>query len=294
MDFFKMKSYFDKKYSVLSKFLPEIIAVKFGLKISTMITLNKNKFDKYVHLIHDFCSKTDLNFNHYHYFGKKESKILISNKKISIVHDLENQNKNNRFSYPKCCQKNYVNLSNTLVSSCTINSLKQLQINKKGNNFFDFEMNPFLKRSPFHLYLHVPCSLKCKKTLSYNKKLLKLIKNNNKILYSAIVNFNKVPVFYLDIYGIAILFDGYMKSDNKSSSIFYRKFYYSIELKENINESSYNLNEDILLFEKIIQAFHQGNQIIFQNNKLIIRNETNLIDLFKKPNHLYWKMIDFC
>lgn len=150
-DLLKIKSIFDKKYSILSRHLPEVIAVKFGLKTSTTIDVsNKNKVDKYLNLIQNFCSKTGLYFDYY--FRRKECTILISNKRLSVVQDSEGQNKDNRFSYPKCCRDNFFKIYS---DHYLINDLRQIITNEKGNNHFDFEMNPFLILSPFHLYVHL-------------------------------------------------------------------------------------------------------------------------------------------
>jgi len=288
-DLLKIKSIFDKKYSILSLHLPEVIAVKFGLKTSTTIDIpHGGKVDKYLSLIHNFCSKTGLYFNYY--FRRKECTILISNKRLSVVQDSEGQNKDNRFSYPKCCRDNF---SRMYSGHYLINDLRQIIANEKGNTHFDFEMNPFLILSPFHLYVHLPCSLKCEKTLDYAKRLLRIIKNENMALYSAIVNFNKVPVFYTDVCGTGILFDGAMKSEKGSTLVSYKKFYYLAEPRNKIDLSNYNFPKDVLLFEKIIHALNRGDVIILREDRLTIRNKNCLIGVFKKPDHLFWKMIDF-
>ena len=191
------------------------------------------------------------------------------------------QNRGNWFSYPKCCIKNY---SKHGGGYYFVNCVRDLFMKK---SVFDFRMNPFLVATPFHLFVHLPCSLECKKTFDYTKKLLGIIKQKNNRLYKDIVRLNRAPVFYTDILGRGILFEGKIKSNK----INYKNFYFDKSgLKE---QSKYNKEGDILLLSSIFGALSQGDSLVLEDGVLSIKKGDSLIKSFENSKHLLWKIINF-
>lgn len=201
-DFSEELSFFKKKYSFLLRYMPEIIAVKTGLKTAMTIEVHDSDFTTFFEKTKDILSGSRLHFNHYP--RKSNHNILVSNKGLLAPFVFEKQNKGNRFSYPRCCIRNFSKMH--AHNYHLINSLRHILSDDKHH--YNFRMNPFLIRSPFHLYVHIPCSLDCRKTLDYAARLLEKIRKKDISLYSAIVKFNKVPCFYTDVCGTGILLGG--------------------------------------------------------------------------------------
>jgi len=278
----KIEQTYKKKYGLLAKNIPELIAVKFGLKDATSIDISHHcEFKKKYDIALNFCQKAGLRINYYEAAG--EYKLIISKKKFELQkgEEIRDQNKNNWFSYPKCCIEKYRNEGQR---NYLINGLKKFFEKKE---IFNFKMNPFLANTPFHLFVHQPCSLECEKTLKYSQQLLNIIKQKNNELYNYIVLLNKTPAFYTDILGIGILFQG-KKELNK---IFYKNFYF--EKQGSIAQSKYNTKEDLSYLKEIMQSIQQGDNLILKNNKLTIKKGNNNIAVFNKPEHLFWKIIEF-
>jgi hypothetical protein len=286
IDYFeKIYGRYYKKFGIVADVLPELMAVKFGLKKALSFTVkSQEKFNRHYPLIKNMCAKSKLLID---YIVSKRNlhdyDILISKRKLNTINDDEDQNEGNRFSYPSCCIKSFNIRTHSYYFT---NNIKQLLIN---NDTFDFRMNPFLMDYPFHLYNHLPCSLHCKKTLSYSKKLLNTIRRYNKTLYSHIVYFNKTFGLYLDICGMCLLFKGELAD----GQIHYKVFYPSILYKNRIKQSKSDSIDSSILFQKICQALSEGNRFALKDNNLIIKKNKKTVKIFEKPDHLFWKIVKF-
>jgi hypothetical protein len=283
--FEKIYGQYYKKFGVIADILPELMAVKFGLKKALTFTVKTRKeFNKHYPSIKNICAKSELWVD---YVPSKRNRqdydILISKSKLGVISDDKDQNKGNRFSYPPCCIKSFNIKTHSYYFT---NNMKNLLLNQDA---FDFRMNPFLMDYPFHLYSHLPCSLHCKKTLSYSKKLLNIIRRYNKILYSHIVFFNKTFGLYLDICGMCLLFKG----EIVDSQIRYKEFFPKSLYESRIKQSKRDSIESSDLFQKICQALSEGNRFMLKDNKLIIKKNRKIVRTFEKPDHLFWKILKF-
>lgn len=284
MNFEETIQKYEQKYSCLATTIPELIALKTDLKKSILITLHDDEDvdDKY-RKIRKFCKDTELVLKTY--FREDELKLSISKQDLKIPEQEEEQNIDNRFSYPECCIKKYTNRKE---KGHAILWLRET-ILKETNENIDFRMNPFLTNTPFHLYIHTPCSLRCEKTLSYAKNLLRIIKNKNFRLYEDIMRFSKGPVFYTDICMTPILFEG----SYEKGEIRYKNIYYPPSWNKNLKLFNNNTQEDIILLETIMTKLKKGDKMQVQDNNIIIKKEYKEILKIKKPEHLRWKMMIF-
>jgi hypothetical protein len=286
IDYFeKIYEQYYKKFGIIVDILPELMAVKFGLKKAlSFIIKSRGEFDKHYPLIKNICAKEKLWID---YAASKRNRqdydILISRRKLNVIIDDKDQNEGNRFSYPSCCIKSFDIKTHSYYFT---NNIKQILVSQ---DTFDFRMNPFLMDYPFHLYNHLPCSLHCRRTLSYATKLLSIIKKYNKILYSHIIYFNKAFGLYLDICGMCLLFKGGIMD----GQIVYKDFYPRKLYENRIDQSERESINSSDLFQKICQALSEGNRFTLSDNKLIIRKNRKLVRIFDKPDHLFWKIVKF-
>jgi hypothetical protein len=282
--FESVRKTYSLKYGVLADLLPSVIAVKFRLKTAVEFTFaGEQEFSKQRPVIREFCADAKLNMTHFPL--DDQIKLHISRKPLAPVTEKEDQHKDNRFSYPACCIKRY-KAETKVVSFPFINGLAEL-LQNAGR--FDFRMNPFLRVSAFHLYEHLPCSLECKETLEYCRRLLSVIHAKNLDLYTHIVRFNTAPVLFTDICGVGILFSG----DLQDGTVMYESFYYCYPPRNHIHKSAHNTSADVVLFERIVQALAAGNQVLLDSAGLTVQTDAHPVATFDRPVHLRWKLVEF-
>jgi len=290
LDFFeKTRSACQKKYGILSSILPELIAVRFGLKKALTIKLSAKNFTaEQQNALKEklWTSKMFVKFYPSVIEGNGYINTLISKKNISIINDDKEENYDSRYSYPLCCTKAFLKKDGAFYFE---NRNRDL-LEEEKMNVFDFRMNPFLITSPFHLYCHLPCSLRCSETIEYAKKLLNIIKRENKKLYSSIVHFNRAPVFYTDICGAGLLFKGIVKDRKISYTDFYFDFF---PQKHIIDRSNNNLPSDRILYQKLIKHLSEGNAVELRDSELVIKRGSKSVARLTRPDHLRWRIVDF-
>ena len=97
-DFKKIVKTYKAKYGILSKGIPEIIAVRFGLKKATTIIYPPDgaEFERAYSRIQNFCLKTGLHAGYYKIKGD-EYKIILSKEKLNLTNGelITNQNRDN-------------------------------------------------------------------------------------------------------------------------------------------------------------------------------------------------------
>jgi hypothetical protein len=275
-----------KKYGVMIDIMPDFVAVKNRLKKALSFTIEPHKdFGKCYPSIEDLCARAGLRVEHYpSKLDRRNHNILISERKLYIIDDDKDENEDNRFSYPDCCVKAFNNKKKHL--SYFNDDIREL-LTKEDT--FDFRLNPFTINYPFHLISHLPCSLHCKKTLEYSSKLLNIIKKQNKSWYSHIMYFNKTYVLYLDMCGIYILLKGKLSV----GKIMYEDFYPRCLYEKKIGKSVHYSSERYKMFQEILKTLLKGNTIRLKENKLTILKDGKIMRVFKKPKHLFWKIVRF-
>jgi|GEM_PF-3033997 len=290
------KVYYHKKYGILDTILPELIAVKFGLKKAVTLKIATKKFSASIQSIikkNLWYSKLYVDYYPSVAEGNEVIIMLISRKKLSIerIAIVKNENFENRFTYPACCISSFLedHSEKRYTPYYGENKTRDLFI-KNRQSVFDFKTNPFLRDTPFHLYIHLPCSLGCLNTLEYTNKLLNLIKIKNKKLYCDTIYFNRAPVFYTDICSRGVLFNGTVIN----RKIIYKNFYYSFSPnKHQIEMMSHNLPGDRLLYIKLLKKISRGDQLELCGSKLVIKKNGKVVANVNKPDHLHWKVMNF-
>jgi hypothetical protein len=158
------------KYDDLNMFLPDLIAVKSGLKKNLTIPFSED--EKLRENIHNFCKGTGLFYKIYH--RKEVIEINISKypcpseEKYGYI--CSSSFRRGKFlSYPECCINAFVK-NKIQFGFHFVNGFRLLI--EKSSSTSSFIMNLFLNNTPYHLYSHLCCSLECKETSSYGKKLV--------------------------------------------------------------------------------------------------------------------------
>ena len=223
---FGIKSYYDEKLKEFSSSLPDIIAVINGIKETTRLSCKRIDDYKFLKkaienkglflnrsnykILENFDSKMNINDPRnglvplndkrkgtiYLYLSRERT---ISKKAKSI--DPEMSAKNDKqtiqkiiefgrmLSYPECCIKKF-------TSSISDEGISQdLKKTFLQNREISLHLNNMLHGvSNYYLSFHYPCSFSCSKSLKYNKKILRSIKEHDLDFYYKIKYYLSSPI----------------------------------------------------------------------------------------------------
>ncbi len=286
-EFESTKTRFHDRFRILTPWTAELIAMKHGLRSAILVHIPPgDNFENDFSWVQALCSREGF------YYVAKETPprgmdVLISNTRLAPDRITDVAAQGEYFGYPKCCVDNYLVMSSQLRFNPFINDIGDL-LGTHDN--FDFRMNVFLQGSPFHLFKHFPCSLRCEATLSFAGQLLDAIEREDPELHACILRFNKAPVLYTDICGTAVLFRGKMEGD----CIRYDEFYTDINLSDILQLSRRNTPEDASLFDDIRDALSSANEVVLSGDALTIggdplRHRSRTF----KSGRLFWKLLSF-
>ncbi len=284
--FDRAKTEYHKRYKLLAPYVPELIAMKAGLRSAIQMTLPmEQSFKQKLGMLREFCIKVGFFLDHYEI--NSENKILISGKNLKDI-DWEDKNLEYQMgelcAYPECCIEKFV--THKEWTHPLINNVRDLLTKSES---FSFVMNPFLRTSPFHLYKHFPCGLDCEKSILFTKELLEVIKQENPGLHGDIVRFNQAPALFLDICGIGIMFLG----EIKDGRLTYSNLYYDYDPSSIFQLSSVNHTSDKKLFSDVIEAGASADELILDDKRLTFQAAGRKVKSIASPKRLSWRVVDF-
>lgn len=286
-EFESAKNRFHARFRILSPWAPELIAMKHGLRSAIMLHIPPGEnLESELSWVQTLCHEKG-----FYQLAKdtypRGMDVVISNTPIGSELLKDEEKLGGLFGYPACCIQKFTELTRAHRYSPLINDVADLVA--QGNRF-DFKMNIFLQGSPFHLFKHFPCSLRCEETLSFAERLLDAIETENPELHESILRFNKVPVLYTDICGTAILFRGRMEG----GCIRYDELYADVNLSDILQFSRRNTAADARLFDDILDSLSTGNEVMLSADALTIsgdplRHQSRTF----KSGRLFWKLLSF-
>jgi len=284
--FDRAKSEYHKRYKLLAPYVPELIAMKAGLRTAIQMTLPMEKsFKQKLEMLGQFCSKVGFFLDHYEIH--KENKILISGRDLNQV-DWEDKTLEYQMgelcAYPPCCIEKFA--THKEWTHPLINNVRDLIENAES---FSFIMNPFLRTSPFHLYKHFPCRLDCPESIHFGEKLLEVIERENPGLHRDILRFNQAPALFTDICGIGIMFSG----EIKDTRLRYHDHYTDYDPSSIFQLSSVNRPAEKKLFVDLTDAISRADELVLDGDRLTLQAAGRKVKSFNKPDHLVWKVVDF-
>lgn len=300
-----LPSYFSKRYDPFCGSLPDIIAVISGAKPLAELSLSPEKeeayqsFSKFIRRFGVYSVKCQCKAEHKNdlptrVYLSKSKKILDayrfgdpeiglgeisrpSKKKIAALERFAGD-----LGYPDCCIKSYLEKGQLH----RISSYKRLPQGNKASFFY----NNFLhSASNYYLSFHFPCSLKCKKTKIYNKKIFEAIKKYEPGFSARLLQALTMPMltwynrsnFPLDD-RIIVIFDGYIRGN----TIIYSKCYILKTNYPNNKIFSNDISDDLIYFRA-------GNKVINTESKIFVYKEEKLMHIIKKRSKFHGLLFNF-
>ncbi|MFA6217763.1 MAG: hypothetical protein WDL87_08970 [Candidatus Omnitrophota bacterium] len=273
----KAKAYYYRKYRVLCDYLPELIALKYHLKIVTQLSLaDEQLFLSEYPAIKKFAE--EVGFYHYYYINRHEYKIVISCERLPKYHiNRIGEQQKKLLSIPDCCFAEF----HKVAPAHSDDWFRNFRSVNKETNTFSFLLNPFTRASPFHLFKHRPCSLRCRNTFAYAEKLSRFIDHDNRVLYEEIRMFLKTPVLLLDKYAIG--FEG--KAER--GKVQYKRiiYFYPCGVLKDVSPDG--------LLQGMLQVLSCGDEFLLRHNELSVFRNGVFMSRYIPPAGRILRMIDF-
>lgn len=278
-----IRSYYRRHYGILSDYVPELIAMRAGLRRATQLSLDSARYGRVRAQLEAFCDRAGLRLRTYERRGRV--KILLSTGSVSDVDPAQEDRLGALFGYPDCCVQHFMSHKEDLVEPF-VNGVTALLAK---HDRLDFRANLFLRPSPLHLVRHFPCAIDCPKTLADAQRLLGAIRKQNQRLYEEIVHFGQSPVLYLDVCGAGIVFEG----QREGARLRYTGSYCAVSVPTLHPLSTQNAEADCALFDEVAAAIELGDELVLEPTELVIHQQGQWLATFPRPAGLDWRLLSF-
>ncbi len=276
-------SFYRRHYGILWDYVPELIAMRAGLREATQLSLDSTRYNRVRPQLEVFCRKADLKLRTYERRGKV--KVLLSTASTAEMDPTDEARLGDMFGYPRCCVEHFMAHKETLVEPF-VNQMAELLGNRDS---VDFRMNLFLRPSPLHLVRHFPCAIDCAETLDRAEQLLRAMGRLNQRLYDEVVRFNRSSVLYLDVCGAGLVFEG----ERDHNRLRYSGTYCAVNVPTLLPLSGHNTMSDCDLLDELASMLELGDELLIRSDELEIRQKGQWLATFPRPDHLVWRLLSF-
>jgi hypothetical protein len=260
-----------RKYKLLFAYVPELIAIHCGLRPALELRVEDEASRA---LVDDFCARAGLRWTPYESVGG--DRIVLSREPVEIPGSGEGFGA--LFGYPECCSK----------APRPDRPFDRLPGSWTGSPA-PFELNLFLRTTPFHLIKHLPCSPDCAPTLAAARRLLDAIDRIDPRLGRIIRELGRAPALSTDIGGIGVSLPGRRAGDR----VFYRERYFDVGLSRMIGSTRGARPGDAALFGRIEKALAAGDELRLQDGRLETFKDGARVDSIERPPRLEWRIVEF-
>jgi hypothetical protein len=274
-----------RRYKQLAPYVPELIDMRFGERGAIQLTFSPHDWPRHRPALEEFCRQVGFHLSGRLVLG--EHKVLLSREPPPSWKAKDQQLiLGQLFRYPRCC----VAAFDAQVEAATKNPF----INQTGTLYRDvpalpFELNPFLRASPFHLFKHFPCAADCPATLAGARRVLDLVRTHQPGLARDIERFNRWPVLYTDVCGFGISLDGSVQGHR----VRYREAVHDGHPRSLQHLARHNRPEDLAVFEQLSAWLQQGDQVELDPDAITVGCGGREIGRVRRPAHLHWQLMRF-
>lgn len=271
-----------QRYGILAAHAPEFVAVRSGLKTAVQITVGAQRLgERERSRLEAIANEAGLMCTFYVRHGLE--KVLIAREALRLPDEDEDENVDNRFSYPVCCVRAFESTKGEYYMQ---GGLRRLLLRAER---VDGRLNPFAVATPFHLTTHLPCSLGCTASLAYAERLLELLRERTPALAAGVERWCRRPALYTDVGGIGVLFDG----TASGARVGYRAIDYVGEPLQLLQQSRHNEPADVGRFAALVGALRSGDEAELDGATLFIRKSGVEAGRHVAPPHLTWRLLRF-
>jgi hypothetical protein len=272
-----------RSYGLLAAHLPEIIAVRAGLKRALQVTLgNEETRRREDARIRTLCDRAGLHCRFHVRHGRH--KVILAKDVVEPPGEDEDENKDNFFDYPDCCLEKF----NANPLSChTVRHVRDLI---EHGRRYPFLVNPFLSSTPFHLVCWQPCSLDCPSTHAFAARLYEVVQSRVPALGRGIRHWNQRTVLFTDVCGIGLCFAGRLREN----ILRHRGCDWIGVPSELLHLAPGTGERDLLLFDRIVTASSKSDEVEWGPSSVIFRRAGTDLDRVERPSHLAMAWVEFC
>ncbi len=275
--------WYKRRFSVLWSHVPELVAIRAGLREATQLSLEPARFAREQARLEDFCHRAGLALQSY--LRRGMVKVLISARAIPNLDPTDEQRLGELFGYPACCVRRFASHQAQPLEPF-INHMTALL---GGRDRVDFRLNLLLSCTTLHLVRHFPCHLGCQSTLEQARRLLEAMERLNPRLHRQILRHCRAPALYLDVCGAAVFFQGERLNDR----VRYRSCHCPVQPRGLLALSMNASVSDCDLVDELVQTLRLGDELICRPNELLILQRGQWLATFPRPSHLAWQLISF-
>lgn len=278
-----VKDYYRRRYGILWDYVPELIALRAGLRGATQLSVTSHRYARVRPQLEEFCHRTDLKLRVYERRGM--TKILLSTASTADVVVEDEHRFGALFGYPPCCVDRFARPDKTLVEPF-VNGVSSLLA---GADPVDLRMNLFLRSTPLHLVRHFPCAIDCPETLAQADALLEAIGRMNPRLHDEILRFNRSPALFLDVCGAGIVFEG----TRRGNRLCYTGGHCAADVPSLLPLSTHNTQADCDLLDDLATMLELGDELVVEPDELILYQRGQWLATYPRPKHLAWRLVSF-
>ncbi|MDI6777697.1 MAG: DUF483 domain-containing protein [Patescibacteria group bacterium] len=274
--------YFNPRYQPFNRSLPDVLAVLGGVKPLTRLNLDAgDSYSPFLKVIrrnklHTAVAEDRTGYAmhagvRYIYVARKRKiadfyKLNDPENSARLPSETDEKKFASDLGYPKCCIGNYFKKTQKGIVKAFLRQSEIKQAPFYLNNLFHSISNDFLS-------FHAPCSLDCKKTELYNKKIYKAIEKIEPSFAARLKKILSMPlaVWFNKLFDdrVLILFDGLAEKN----VIKYSKCF--------ILRAAYPRNRPVgIKIEKSFLYFRLGNKIRQKGNKVFIYRDDTVLHTF--------------
>lgn len=276
-------SLYRRSYGLLAAHLPEIIAVRAGLKHALQVTLGDEETRRREEgRIRTLCDRAGLHCRFHVRRGRH--KVILARDIVEPPREDEDENRDNLFGYPDCCQEKF---NANPLSFHTVRHIRDLI---EHGRRYSFLVNPFLSPTPFHVVCWHPCSLDCPSTLAFAASLFEVVQSRAPALGHGIRHWNRRPVLFTDVCGIGLCFAGKLEGN-----VLRHSGCDWVGVPSELRHLAPGTRDgDLLLFDRIATAASQSDKVEWGPSVTTFRRGGEVLDRVERPSHLAMALVEFC
>lgn len=271
----------ERRYGLLAAYVPELIDMRFGRRRAIQLSLDEGSLARHRPALLSFCRRAG--FELQSRTSRGACKILILRERTCGAFDTGNEAQmGRRFGYPTCCTRHFLKVPRDPL------------VNHQDERWatfeeLPFELNPFLRTSPFHLAKHFPCRPDCPASLRAARRLLELVRAHQPQLAHDIERFSRWPALVTGICGLGFVFDGEIFGER----LRYREVASSGEPASLLPLSERNGPRDVRLFQRIGALAMRSDELVLDERGLTGWRQGRRVGRVERPAHLAWRWLRF-